>query len=141
MQASQPSVITVETIVAAPVDKVWQYFTLPEHIIHWNNASADWHTPRAENDLRVGGKFISRMEAKNGSFGFDYSGVYDVVEAHKAIDYTLGDDRKVKIQFVEEGGNTKVTEQFEAEITNPVEMQQTGWQAILNNFKTYVETH
>ena len=81
------------------------------------------------------------MEAKNGSFGFDYSGVYDVVEVHKAIDYTLGDDRKVKIQFVEEGGNTKVTEQFEAEITNPVEMQQTGWQAILNNFKTYVETH
>ncbi|MCY7423314.1 MAG: SRPBCC family protein [Chitinophagaceae bacterium] len=139
MSATEPIVLTVEVIVAAPVNKVWQQFTLPEHIIHWSNASDDWHTPHAENDLKVGGKFLSRMEARDGSFGFDFWGVYDVVEDHKAIEYTIGDGRKVKIHFLEEGNNTKVTEQFEAETTHPIEVQQVGWKAILDNFKKYVE--
>ena len=139
MSATEPIILAVQTNVAAPADKVWQYFTLPEHIIHWNNASADWHTPKADNDLRVGGKFNSRMEAKDGSFGFDFWGIYDLVTPNKAIEYTMGDDRKVKIAFVEQEGQTKIIEHFEAENTNPVEMQQAGWQAILDNFKKYVE--
>lgn len=139
MSATEPIVLIVEVIVAEPVDKVWQHFTLPEHIIHWSNASEDWHTPHAENDLKVGGKFLSRMEAKDGSFGFDFGGVYDAVEKNKIIEYTLDDKRKVKIEFTEEGAQTTIAEQFEPEYTNTHEMQQSGWQSILNNFKKYVE--
>lgn len=130
----------VETTINAPVDKVWEYWTKPEHITRWNNASDDWHTPRAENDLRTGGSFTSRMEAKDGSMGFDFGGVYDEVISNEYIAYTLGDGRKVKINFSVQGKQTKVTESFEAESTNPAEMQQGGWQAILNNFKQYTET-
>ena len=139
MSATEPVVLKVETVIDAPVKKVWEYFTLPEHITQWCNASPDWHAPSAENDLRAGGKFSTRMEAKDGSFGFDFGGVYDAVETYKTIEYTLGDQRKVKIKFLEEGSNTKLIEQFEAEETNPVEIQQAGWQAILNNFKKFVE--
>jgi uncharacterized protein YndB with AHSA1/START domain len=131
--------ITVKTTVHAPVEKVWEYWTEPEHITKWNNASDDWHTPLAENDLTVGGKFLTRMEAKDGSFGFDFAGVYDEVKLNEVIAYTLGDGRKVNITFKGQGNETEVIETFDAETTNPIEMQQAGWQAILDNFKKYVE--
>lgn len=131
--------ITVEAAINAPIEKVWELWTKPEHIIKWNSASEDWHTPKAENDLRVGGQFHSRMEAKDGSFGFDFGGVYDEVETYKLIAYTLGDARKVKIDFAGNGEETLVKETFDAENTHPVEMQKSGWQSILDNFKKYVE--
>lgn len=139
MATSETTVITVEATINAPVEKVWNYWTDPKHIVRWNNASDDWHTPKAENDLRVGGKFLSRMEAKDGSFGFDFSGEYTAVDKHKRIEYSLGDERKVKVIFESKGNETKVTERFDAENTHSVEMQQAGWQAILDNFKKYVE--
>ena len=131
--------ITVENIINAPVEKVWEYWTKPEHITQWNNASDDWHTPHAENDFRPGGKFVSRMEAKDGSFGFDFGGVNDVITPHEYIEYTMDDRRKVKIYFKADGEKTKVKETFEAEDTNSIDVQQGGWQAILNNFKKYTE--
>ena len=133
--------ITVEATVNASLKKVWQLWTAPEHITQWNNASDDWHTLRAENDLRVGGKFLSRMEAKDGSFGFDFWGVYDEIKTNELISYTMGDGRKAKITFESNGDTTKVLETFEAENENPVEMQKAGWQAILNNFKKYCESN
>jgi len=141
METTSAKTITVQCDIQAPVEKVWLYWTSPEHITKWCFASDDWHTPTAENDLRVGGKFSSRMEAKDGSFGFDFGGTYDDVKIHKLIEYTIGDGRKVSVQFAGNGNNTKVVEKFEAEDTNPVEMQQGGWQAILDNFKKYVELH
>jgi uncharacterized protein YndB with AHSA1/START domain len=132
--------ITVEASVNAPAKKVWDYFTMPEHITKWNNASDDWHTPRAENDLRTGGNFNYRMEARDGSFGFDFGGVYDEVETNKSIGYTMGDGRKVKVSFSDNGNATAISETFEAETQNSIELQRTGWQAILNNFKKYVES-
>lgn len=139
MKPQSKTVITVENTINATVEKVWQYWTKPEYIIQWNNASDDWHTPRAENDLRVGGKFVSRMEAKDGSFGFDFGGVYNAVTTNEYIEYTLGDGRKVKINFTAGEDKTNVKESFEAETQNSVEMQRGGWQAILDNFKKYVE--
>jgi uncharacterized protein YndB with AHSA1/START domain len=133
--------ITVSAIVNAPIGKVWEYWTTPENIIEWNSASEDWHTPRAENDLRVGGKFFSRMEAKDGSFGFDFGGVYDGVIEHKLISYTMGDGRKVEVNFLDEGDATKIIETFEAESAHSFEQQKGGWQAILDNFKRYTESH
>lgn len=138
---TENTIITVEATVNAPVEKVWNFWGDPEHIKKWNSASEDWHTPKAENDLRTGGKFSSRMEAKDGSFGFDFGGVYDEVKKHELIAYTLGDGRKVKVLFRQNGAATQVTETFEAENTNPVEMQKGGWQAILNNFKKYTESN
>ena len=131
--------ITVKATVDAPVETVWKYWTEPEHIKRWNNASESWHTPEAENDLRPGGKFLSRMEAKDGSVGFDFYGVYDEVSLYDSISYTLGDDRKVKITFTSKGNKTEVTETFDAESTHSIEMQKAGWQAILDNFKRYTE--
>lgn len=139
METANKTTITVETTVNAPVEKVWQSWTRPEHITQWNNASDDWHTPRAENDLRVGGTFLARMEAKDGSFGFDFGGVYDDVQENRYIEYTLGDGRKVKVHFTSQGNSTKVVETFEAENTHSIEMQKGGWQAILDNFKKYTE--
>lgn len=133
--------ITVEAFVNASVEKVWEYWSKREHITQWCNASADWHVPDAENDLRVDGKFSTRMEAKDGSFGFDFAGVYDEVKKNELIAYTLGDERKVSIIFSSDANITKVTETFEAEEENSVELQKGGWQAILNNFKTYVESN
>ena len=132
--------ITIETAVKAPVEKVWKTWSTPEDITQWNNASDDWHTPFAENDLRTRGKFSSRMEAKDGSIGFDFAGVYDKVIPNELIEYTLGDGRKVKIIFTANGNETKVTETFEAENENPLEMQKSGWQSILDNFKKYTES-
>ncbi|WP_341900902.1 SRPBCC family protein [Fluviicola taffensis] len=133
--------ITVKSSVNAPLAKVWDYWNAPEHITKWNSASPDWHTPKSENDLRVGGRFTARMEAKDGSFGFDFGGTYDEVVPHEKISYTMDDGRKTDITFVSEGNETKVIETFEAEDTNPIEMQQGGWQAILDNFKKYTETN
>ena len=141
METASTTKITIDTTIKAPVEKVWKFWTLPEHITKWNSASDDWHTPRAENDLRVGGKFLARMEAKDGSFGFDFGGVYDEVKQHELIVYTIGDGRKVSVKFIPSGSETKVVETFEAESTNPIEMQRGGWQAILNNFKKYVESN
>ena len=131
--------ITVTALISAPVEKVWDYWTDPKHIVSWNNASDDWHSPRAENDLRPGGKFLARMEAKDGSYGFDFEGIYDEVKPLQRIVYTLGDGREVRILFEKAGSGSKVTETFEAEQTNSAELQQQGWQAILDNFKNYVE--
>jgi uncharacterized protein YndB with AHSA1/START domain len=133
--------IMVTAAINAPVAMVWSFWTDPIHIVHWNNASSDWHTTFSENDLRVNGKFLSRMEARDGSMGFDFDGVYQKVETMKLIEYTLSDGRNVEVSFLQEGGKTKVTENFEAEQINPVEMQKAGWQAILNNFKDYVEKY
>ncbi|MBI1768210.1 MAG: SRPBCC family protein [Bacteroidetes bacterium] len=133
--------ITVENTVKAPVEKVWRLWTEPPHIKNWNNASDDWHTPFAENDLRIGGKFNSRMEAKDGSFGFDFGGVYDEVKLNQKISYTIGDGRKVSITFTANGNETKVTETFEAESENSLDLQRNGWQTILDNFKKYAETN
>ncbi len=141
MATQEKTVITVANTVQAPVAKVWEYWTKPEHIIRWNNASEDWHTPHAENDLRKGGHFSSRMEAKDGSFGFDFGGVYDAVDTNEYIAYTMGDGRKVSIRFSGEGESTGITESFEAESQNPIAMQQMGWQSILDNFKKYTESN
>jgi uncharacterized protein YndB with AHSA1/START domain len=132
--------ITVEATINAPIEIVWQMWTLPEHITQWNFASPDWHCPAATNDLRTGGKFSATMAAKDGSFSFDFAGVYDKVIAHKLISYSLGDSRKVIITFAaEDDDQTTVTETFDPESENPIEMQRGGWQAIMNNFKVYVE--
>lgn len=141
MDTKEKTFITVQTAINAPIEKIWKLWTTPEHIIKWNNASDDWHTPFAENDLRTGGKFLSRMEAKDGSFGFDFGGVYDSVKTNEAIDYTIGDGRKVKITFTSKDNETKVIETFEAENQHTIEMQQSGWQAILDNFKKYAEAN
>lgn len=131
--------ITIETTVHAPIEKVWEYWTAPNHIKKWNNTSDDWYTPFAENDLKVGGKFVSRMEAKDGSSGFDFGGIYDEIELYQVIAYTMDDGRKVKIKFSVQENDTKIMETFDADTTEPIELQQQGWQAILNNFKKYVE--
>ena len=131
--------ITIEATLQAPVIKVWKFYTEPEHVIKWNAASDDWHTTRAENDLRKGGKFVSRMEAKDGSFGFDFGGVYDEVRVNELIAYTMDDGRKARISFTSTDNQTKMVIDFDAETENPIEMQRSGWQAILDNFKKYVE--
>lgn len=141
METQDKTVVTIETTVNAPVDKVWEYWSKPAHITQWSYATDDWHTPRAENDLREGGSFLSRMEAKDGSMGFDFGGVYDVVRKYDYIEYTLGDGRKVKTTFTPQGNTTKIVESFETENENPVEMQRGGWQTILDNFKKYTESH
>lgn len=141
MATNERVTITVTTHVNAPIEKVWEFWTLPKHITHWNNASDDWHTPHATNDLKTGGKFNFRMEAKDGSFGFDFEGIYDKIETNQVIDYTITDGRKVHILFEALGDTTVITERFEAEEVNSIELQLTGWQAILNNFKKYTESN
>lgn len=136
----ETTLLTVQTVIDAPVEVVWKNWTTPADIIKWNNASEDWHTTNAENDLRVGGKFKSRMEAKDGSEGFDFTGKYDSIKLNESIEYTLNDDRKVRINFSREGNKTRIVESFEAENTNSLELQQSGWQAILDNFKRYTES-
>jgi uncharacterized protein YndB with AHSA1/START domain len=133
--------ITIETLVSAPVEKVWRYYTEPEHIMKWNTASEDWHTPRAENDLRVGGKFLSRMEARDGSAGFDFEGIYEEVVPMERIVYHMEDGRKVQNVFTPEGEETHVATTFDPENENSLDMQRGGWQAILDNFKKYVESN
>lgn len=138
--AENPIRLTIETVVDAPVEKAWEIFNTPEHVTKWNAADPSWHSPRAQNDLRVGGSFNYRMEAKDGSFGFDFCGVYTVVEPNKIIEYSMEDGRKVSINFSSNGNSTTITEHFDAETENPLELQQGGWQSILNNFKTYCES-
>lgn len=132
--------ITVSTLIQAPVEKVWNDFTDPEAIKAWNQASDDWHTVHAENDLREGGQFLSRMEAKDGSAGFNFTGTYTEVVPHERISYVMSDGRKVTETFTQEGDGTRLTIVFDPETENTKEVQQTGWQAILNSFKHYVET-
>lgn len=134
-----PTPITVEATVQAPVEKVWHLWTEAEHIKNWNNASDDWHTPHAVNDLRAGGKFVFTMAAKDGSFSFDFEGVYDVVSEHQRIGYTIADGRKVEVLFLENERGTHIVETFDAENIHSREMQRAGWQAILDNFKKYAE--
>lgn len=132
--------IKIETIVHADPATVWAAWTTPDDINQWNAASDDWHTPRSSNDLRVGGQFSYRMEAKDGSMGFDFAGTYTNVVEQTLIEYTLGDARTVAIEFVPVGDSVKVMEIFEAEDENAAEMQRQGWQNILNNFKQHVES-
>ncbi len=139
METTTRTVITVEANINAPVQTVWECWTKPEHITKWNFASDDWHCPNAENDLRVGGKYRARMEAKDGSFGFDFEAVYDEVANQKRIVYTMADGRKAATDFEQNGTATRVTTRFDAENINSLELQQQGWQAILDNFKKYAE--
>jgi uncharacterized protein YndB with AHSA1/START domain len=130
--------ITVETTVAAPIAQVWRAYTTPEDIVQWNSASPDWHTTKAAVDLRVGGAFSSRMEAKDGSMGFDFAGTYTKVVEHQLIEYAFG-DRAAPVEFAEVPGGVTVRVSFDAEDTHPVEQQRGGWQAILDNFARHVE--
>jgi uncharacterized protein YndB with AHSA1/START domain len=139
MESNGKTNITVQATVDAPLELVWKCWNNPEDIVKWNNASDDWHTTRAENDLRVGGKFVSRMEAKDGSFGFDFEGIYTAMKKNELIEYVLADERKVCITFTDLDGQTRVTETFDPENVYPQEHQKAGWQSILNNFKKYVE--
>jgi uncharacterized protein YndB with AHSA1/START domain len=141
METEKNISITVETKVEASLDKVWECWTEPVHIVNWNNASDDWFTPHAENDLRTGGSFVSRMEARDGSTGFDFGGKYDEVIPKSLIAYTMEDGRKVRITFKEEDGGVKIVETFDAEHTFPPEYQKAGWQSIMDNFRKYVETN
>jgi len=131
--------ITVESVISAPIDKVWTFWGEPDHIKKWTFASSDWHAPYAENDLKTDGKFKTTMAAKDGSFSFDFEGVYTKVENHKKIEYALADGRTVQIVFEADGDTTKITETFDPENQNPIEMQRGGWQSILDNFKKYTE--
>ena len=141
METTAQTTITIETTVKAPVSKVWKIWTSPEHIVKWNSPSPEWHTPKATQDVKPGGKFTFRMEARDGSAGFDFGGVYDVVTPHEYMEYTLGDNRKVKVSFNSNGNETHIIQAFEAETENSIEQQRQGWQAILNNFKEYTESH
>ena len=131
--------ITVETLVKAKLNKVWDAWNNPADIKQWNTAQADWHTTRSTVDLREGGKFSARMEAKDGSQGFDFEGTYTRIVPQKTIEYRMGDGREVKVEFVERTGGVLVTETFDAENEYPPEFQRAGWQAILDNFGRHVE--
>jgi len=131
--------IKVETLVPLPVERVWELWTSPQHITKWNNASQDWHTPSAENDLRPGGKFNYRMEAKDGSRGFDFEGEYEEVKPHKLLQYRMSDGREATVVFKPIDNATFIEESFDAEKQYSVEMQREGWQAILDNFRNYAE--
>jgi uncharacterized protein YndB with AHSA1/START domain len=133
-QLAENFYITVQASVNAPIEKVWDNWTNPAAIVQWNSASDEWHTPKASNDMRVGGKYSYRMEAKDGSMGFDLEGIYTQIIPHQSIEHSLADDRKVKIQFQSQDNITHITESFEGENVHPYELQRDGWQAILNNF-------
>lgn len=139
METTEKTTITVEATVNAPIEKIWESWTKPEHITQWCNASDDWHAPYADNDLRTGGKFKTTMAAKDGSFSFDFGGTYTDVQENHFMAYTMDDGRKVSVTFETSNGATHITETFEPEAINPMEMQQGGWQAILNSFKKYTE--
>ncbi|MES2826529.1 MAG: SRPBCC family protein [Bacteroidota bacterium] len=139
MEKINKPVITAETIVNKPVEKVWLSWTTPAHITQWNQASDDWHAPYADNDLRVGGRFKITMAARDGSFSFDFEGTYTDVQPHTYIAYNIDDQRRVEITFKSNGDQTVVIEHFEAEDMHSIEMQQGGWQAILDSFKKYTE--
>jgi uncharacterized protein YndB with AHSA1/START domain len=132
--------LTINAVVNAPIEKVWDCWTMPEHITKWNFATDDWQCPHASNDLQVGGKYSARMEAKDGSFGFEFEAIYDVVNLHRELTYTMADGRQATTLFSADDQVTNVTTTFDAEDQNPPELQQQGWQAILNNFVKYTES-
>jgi uncharacterized protein YndB with AHSA1/START domain len=134
-----PEKITVETSVAAGLEQVWDAYSNPDDIKQWNTASDDWHTTHSTVDLREGGRFQSRMEAKDGSFGFDFEGEYTRVVPGRAIGYRMSDGREANVEFTERDGGALVRVTFDAESENPAEMQRDGWQAILDSFRRYVE--
>lgn len=135
------STVTVEVVVKSPVEKVWESWTNPDHITHWNHASADWHCPKAENNLVVGGHFNYTMASVDGNTSFDFSGTYTQIERLKEINYELDDNRQVQIIFERQSDvTTKIIEIFEIESENSEKLQREGWQAILNNFKNYTES-
>lgn len=136
---SNKTPITVTALVKAPADRVWNFWTGAEHIVHWNNASDDWHTPRATVDLKEGGTFTSRMEAKDSSAGFDFKGVFTTVTPRTLLEYSMEDGRQVSVKFENRQGKTLVMETFDPETENTLEMQRQGWQSILDNFKQYAE--
>jgi uncharacterized protein YndB with AHSA1/START domain len=131
--------ITVDTVVKANLSTVWEVWNNPADIKQWNTAQDDWHTTRSTVDLREGGKFQSRMEAKDGSEGFDFEGTYTRIVPYKTIEYRMSDGREVKVEFVEQNGGVIVKETFDAESENPPELQRTGWQAILDSFRRHAE--
>lgn len=131
--------IVIEATIKASLSRVWNVWNNPDDIKQWNAASDDWHTTRSVVDLREGGKFLSRMEAKDGSVGFDFEGTYTRIVPHRTIEYRMSDGREVEVQFVERGDRIHVQTTFDAEISNPAEIQRAGWQAILNNFRQYIE--
>jgi uncharacterized protein YndB with AHSA1/START domain len=133
--------ITVETLVNAELNRVWDAWNNPADIKQWNTAQDDWHTPRSTVDLREGGKFLSRMEAKDGSVGFDFEGTYTRIVPKKTIEYRMSDGREVRVEFIERTGGVLVKETFDAETENPSELQRQGWQAILDNFGRHVEAN
>lgn len=135
--ANQP--ITVRTVIDALAGTVWKKWTTPEDITKWYFASNDWHCPKAENNLKPGGEFLFKMEAKDGSFGFDFIGIYQTIITNQLLEYTLADGRRVTVEFITDGEKTEDIETFEPENENPMELQQAGWHAILDNFKKYVE--
>lgn len=139
MKTASKEAITVEATVNAPVEKVWKCWNEPAHITAWCQPSDDWHAPFAENDLRKDGKFRTTMAAKDGSFSFDFEGVYTRVDQHSKIEYEIVDGRRVSVTFVANGEKTRVIETFDPEQINPVEMQRGGWQAILDSFKNHAE--
>jgi uncharacterized protein YndB with AHSA1/START domain len=132
--------IKIEAIINSNIEKVWECWTKPEHITNWYFASDDWHAPSSTSDFKVGGKISTRMEAKDGSFGFDFWGIYNNIKPNEKVGITMGDDRKWDTYFSVVDGSVKVVEEFEAESETPIEMQEAGWQMILNNFKKYVES-
>lgn len=138
-EQSKTVVLKVSAEVEVPVEKAWELFNTPEHIVNWNAASPDWHTPRANNDLRTGGSFSYRMEARDGSFGFDFAGEYTEVVPMTSFAYKMEDGRTARVEFLPIQSGTRVITQFDAENSNPLEMQQNGWQAILDNFRRYAE--
>lgn len=131
--------ILIHASVLADIEKVWDYYTRPEHITKWNFASDDWQCPHASNDMRVGGKYLARMEAKDGSFGFDFEAVYEQIIVGERFSYTMPDGREVQVTFKDADGKTEVSINFDAETENSIELQRQGWQAILDNFKKYTE--
>lgn len=134
------SKITVLATINADSKKVWDYYTIPRHIIHWNFADPSWHCPSAENDMRTGGTYKARMEARDGSFGFDFEAIYSIIVEGKTFTYEFG-GRTATVQFNDLGSQTEVVVTFDPEDENPIEMQKGGWQAILNNFKNYTENN
>ena len=129
--------ITVK--IKTDLNKAWDYYVNPEHITNWNFADPSWHCPSASNDLRVGGQYITRMEAKDGSFGFDFTAIYDEIKKGEYLIYTMNDGRKVQVNFLDDGDHVQVSITFDAESDNSYEMQKNGWQAILDNFAKYTE--
>lgn len=132
--------ITIETLVHAPINLVWDTWNSPNHVVHWNHASDDWHSPKADNNFVEGGKFVYRMEAKDNSFGFDFSGTYEEIVDKKRVVTRLDDNRLVKTEFYVENDSVRIVETFEAEDQNSIELQREGWSAILNNYKLYTES-